>query len=67
MENVSEDTFRDRVRMLKTRLERDEQPLACYGDAYGSNTVLEVLVQDAEVKMYAEKDIFHERFPKTKR
>ncbi|MDO4483810.1 MAG: diguanylate cyclase [Clostridia bacterium] len=67
MENVEETTFNARVKALQDRLGQDEQPLACIGAAFGSNGTVDSLVHQAEAIMYAEKEIFHEKFPKTKR
>ncbi|MDO4458870.1 MAG: diguanylate cyclase [Clostridia bacterium] len=67
MENVEENTFFNRVKLLENRLNTDEKPLACIGAAYGKNNDIEVLYQQAESIMYREKKLFHERFPETKR
>ena len=67
MENVSEQIFSQRLHELEETLNRDEQPLACIGAAFGQNHDVDALIKDAEARMYVEKEAFHARFPNTKR
>lgn len=67
LENMPEKVFTERVRALKDILGQDGRPLACIGTAYGANHETSELIKKAELMMYAEKEIFHARFPEFSR
>ncbi|MDO4488385.1 MAG: diguanylate cyclase [Eubacteriales bacterium] len=67
MENVDENVFNERIKELNATLKLDERQIACFGAAYGSNFEIEQLLKTAETTIYAEKTVFHVKYPETKR
>lgn len=48
-------------------INRDAQPLASIGAAFGQNQDIDALIKEAESQMYIEKKAFYEHFPEAAR
>lgn len=67
LSSINPEEFESKVESFFNMINDDEYPIAAIGGAYGNGEKVIEILAAAEKKMYADKEIFHKKYPKYSR